>query len=255
VSLIVATGRVQLQLMRSNRDYVLDLLRAPLLAVVFLALVRHSGHAALIANGLLAPVLMALWGMALMISGEIIDADRWLGTLEGLIAAPAPFARIVTGRILITTVVSLVAAVEVWLTAVIGFHIVPHISHPAVFAAAFLATAAATAGAAALMASLFVATRTARTFQNTLSYPFLLLGGVFVPVSSLPAWTHPLARVLYLSWSADLLRDALKPAPVAGAGWRLCVILALGAVVWLIGRLTLRRVLRLVRETGSLGLR
>ena len=40
---------------------------------------------------LLAPVLMSVWSMALLVSGEIIDADRQLGTLEPLVAAPASF--------------------------------------------------------------------------------------------------------------------------------------------------------------------
>lgn len=253
--LLTATFGLQSRLVLTNRDYLLDLVRAPLLAVVFLALVRHSGRPDLLANALLAPVLMAVWSMALLVSGEIIDADRWLGTLEPLVAAPASFARVVGGRVLVTTAISLLAAIEVELVAVLGFRMAPHVYHPAAFAAGLLATAAATAGAASLMASLFVATRTARTFQNSLSYPFLLLGGVFVPVGSLPAWTHPPARLVYLSWSSDLLRDTLRPAAVTGLGWRLAAILALGAAVWLAGRLVLRRVLRLVREAGSLGLR
>lgn len=253
--LLAATFRLQGRMMLASRDYWIDLVRAPLLAVVFLALVRHSGRADLIANGLLAPVLMAVWSMALLISGEIIDADRWLGTLEPLVAAPAPLARVVAGRVLFTTAVSLVTAVEVWLVAVVGFRITLHIHHPAVFALALLATAAATAEAASLMAALFVATRTARTFQNSLSYPFLLLGGVFVPVGSLPGWTHGPARLSYLSWSSDLLRDSLNPAAVTGVAGRLCAILGLGAVLLALGQLTLRRVLRLVREAGTLGLR
>lgn len=255
LTLLAATFRLQGRVMLSSRDYWIDLVRAPLLAVVFLALIRHSGRTDLVANGLLAPVLMGVWSMALLISGEIIDADRWLGTLEPLVAAPASFARIVGGRVLFTTAFSLVTAVEVWLVAVVGFRITPQIDHPAVFALALLATAAATAEAASLMAALFVATRTARTFQNSLSYPFLLLGGVFVPVGSLPAWTHPPARLIYLSWSSDLLRDSLRPAAVTGVAWRLCVIIGLGAVLLVLGQLTLRRVLRLVREVGTLGLR
>jgi ABC-2 type transport system permease protein len=255
MSLLAATFRLQGRLVLTNRDYLIDLVRAPLLAVVFLALVRSSGRASLVANGLLAPILMAVWSMALLVSGEIIDTDRWLGTIEPLIAAPVSFARVVGGRVLVTTAISLVAVLEVWLVAVLGFRIVPRVYHPFVFLLALLATAAATAGAASLMAALFVATRTARTFQNSLSYPFLLLGGVFVPLGALPAWTHPIGRLVYLSWSSDLLRDALSPPAVTGVGWRLCAILGLGALVWLIGQLTLRRVLRLVREAGSLGLR
>lgn len=254
-SLVAAVFRFQTRLMLTNRDYLIDLYRTPLLAVVFLVLVRHSGHPGLIANGLLAPVLMALWGMALSISGEIIDSDRWAGTLEAVIATPAPFPLIVLGRVLVTTSLSLVAVAEVWLVAVIGFGFVPHVYHPWVFVAAFAATAAATAASALLMAALFVATRTARTFQNTLSYPFLLLGGVFVPVGSFPAWSHPIARAIYLSWSSDLLRDSLGPAAVGGVWWRLAVILALGGVLGATGRLVLRRVLRQAREAGTLGLR
>jgi ABC-2 type transport system permease protein len=255
LTLLAATFRLQGRIMLSSRDYWIDLVRAPLLAVVLLALIRHDGRPDLVANGLLAPVLMAVWSMALLVSGEIIDADRWLGTLESLVAAPASFSRVVGGRVLVTTAISLTTAVEVWLVAVAGFGITPQVHHPWVFLAALAATAAATACAASLMAALFVATRTARTFQNSLSYPFLLLGGVFVPLDSLPGWTHPIGRLVYLSWSSDLLRDALEPAAVAGVARRLCVILGLGAALWLIGRLTLRRVLRLVREAGTLGLR
>jgi ABC-2 type transport system permease protein len=255
MSLLAASFRLQGRMLLTSRDYWIDLVRAPLLAIVFLALIRHSGRPNLIANGLLAPVLMAVWSMALLVSGEIIDADRWLGTLEPLVAAPASFSRVVGGRVLMTTAISLSAAAEVWLVAVAGFGITPRVYHPWVFLAGLLATAAATAGAASLMAALFVATRTARTFQNSLSYPFLLLGGVFVPLGSLPGWTHPIGRAVYLSWSSDLLRDTLAPAAVTGVFWRLGVILGLGVVLWLIGQLTLRRVLRLVREAGTLGLR
>ncbi len=255
MSLLTASARLQWWVLLSDRDYWIDLVRAPLLTIVFLALIRNSGRPELIANGLLAPVLMSVWSMALLVSGEIIDADRQLGTLEPLVAAPASFPRIVGGRVLTTTAVSLVTAVEVWLVAVVGFGITPRVYHPWVFLVGLLATAAATACAATLMASLFVATRTARTFQNSLSYPFLVLGGVFVPLGLLPAWTHPIGWLVYLSWSSDLLRDTLAPAAVTGVAWKLAVILGLGAGLWLLGRLTLNRVLGGVRAAGTLGLR
>ncbi|MFC1404113.1 MULTISPECIES: ABC transporter permease [Streptacidiphilus] len=255
MSLLAAAGRFQGQLVLTHRDYLIDLVRTPLLAAVFLLLVRHSGQPQLIAYGLVAPVLMAVWSMAMLISGEVVDSDRQLGTLELVIAAPVDFARLVVSRVWVTTTISLLTVVEVFAVSVLGFGITPEVDHPVVLVLGLLATAAATAGAAGLMAALFVATRTARTFQNTLSYPFLLLGGVFVPLDRLPAWTHPLGRLIYLSWSADLLRAALAPAPVAGAAWRICVILGLGLLAALVGRLVLGRVVRMVRETGTVGLR
>ena len=255
MSLLLAAARFQGRLVTVHRDYLIDLVRTPLMATVFLILVRHSGHPGLVVNGLLAPVLMGLWSMAMLISGEVVDSDRTLGTLELVLAAPTPFWRVVTSRVCVTTLISLLTVAEVAAVSVLGFGLVPHVHHPAVFLAALLATAAATAGAATLMAALFVATRTARTFQNSLSDPILLAGGIFVPVGALPAWAHPFGRVIYLSWSSDLLRASLAPAPVTGVAGRLAMILALGAVLGVIGRLTLGRVLRTVRENGTVGLR
>jgi ABC-2 type transport system permease protein len=118
-----------------------------------------------------------------------------------------------------------------------------------------IVTLGAMAGWSLLMSALFVATRTARTFQNTLSYPFMLLGGVFVPVDQLPQWMRPVARLVFLSWSSDLLRDAMAAAPVSSVAGRLAMVLLLGAAGLGLGLLTLRRVLRRVRATGTLGLR
>jgi ABC-2 type transport system permease protein len=251
VSLLLAAGRFQGRLVLTHRDYLLDLVRTPLLAAVFLLLVRQTGNPQLLAYGLLAPVLMAVWSMAMLISGEVVDSDRTLGTLELVIAAPTDFARVVLSKVWVTTGISLLAVAEVALVAWLGFGIVPRVYHPAVLVLGLLATAVATA----CSASLFVATRTARTFQNSLSYPFLLLGGVFVPLDRLPQWTHPIGRAIYLSWSSDLLRASLSPGPVSGAGWRLAVVLGLGAAAGVGGWWVLTRVVRMVRETGTVGLR
>jgi ABC-2 type transport system permease protein len=105
------------------------------------------------------------------------------------------------------------------------------------------------------MSALFVATRTARTFQNTLGYPILLLGGTFVPVDQLPSWMRPVARLIFLSWSSDLLRDAMAAPPVTSVGVRLGAIVVLGLAGLVLGRWLLLRVLRRVRATGTLGLR
>lgn len=98
------------------------------------------------------------------------------------------------------------------------------VDHPVVFALAIGATILATTASGLLMSTAFIATRSARTFQNSLSYPFYVLGGVLVPVSFLPDWVQPLSRVVFLSWSADLLRDCLRPGNVDAVAPRLAVI-------------------------------
>ncbi|HEV2377323.1 MAG TPA: ABC transporter permease [Streptosporangiaceae bacterium] len=249
------TGLVlQLHLIREHRDYALDLFRTPLLTVVFLLLVRHSGRLGLTVNAVVAAALTGIWGMGLLVSGEIVDRDRTLGVLELLVAAPVSMAALLIGRVLGTVSASALVIAEVWLVSVGVFQLSVPVHHAAVFAATVLATALAMSGTSLLMAALFVATRTARTFQNSLSYPFLLLGGVFVPADQLPGWLHAPARLIFLSWSADLLRDSLRSPPVTSVPPRLGAVALLGFAGFTGGLLLLRRVLRRARGEGTLGL-
>ena len=78
-----------------------------------------------------------------------------------------------------------------------------------------LVTVFAMAGTAVAFASVFVLTRNPFTFTNSASFPFYVLGGVFVPIAILPGWIQPLSKGIFMSWSADLLRASLKSAPGA----------------------------------------
>ena len=84
--------------------------------------------------------------------------------------------------------------------------------HPGALALTLLVAAFATAGTSVAFAAVFVLTRNAYTFTNSLSYPLYLLGGVFVPVAFLPNVIQPVASLVFMSWSADLLRASLKAA-------------------------------------------
>ncbi|HUH15920.1 MAG TPA: ABC transporter permease [Gaiellaceae bacterium] len=249
----LAGARLQARLIRADPDYLMPLATIPLFAVAFLAIVRHAGRDDLTAYALLAPVLIALWSLSLYVSGEIVEGDRWAGTLEPAVAAPSPFALVVLGRIVAVTAVSLVSFAEVWLVARFLFRTGFELHHPWVFFATLGATVLAMAGTALLMSGLFVLARSARTFQNSLSYPFYVLGGVIVPVAFLPDWLEPVSRAVFLSWSADLFRDSLTAGAVEGAVARIATVLALGAAGFLAGRLALHWILRRVRAAGSLG--
>lgn len=249
----VGAFRFQLQVIRSEPDYLLPLLVSGLYAVVFLMIVRHAGREDLVSNALVAPVLIGLWGLSLNISGEIVDSERWNGTLELTIAAPAGLAFVVLARTLAVTALGLVVFVEIWLLARAGFGIEIVVRHPAAFALTLVATALAMAGTALTMAALFVLTRSARTFQNSLSFPFYVLGGVIAPVSLLPSWLRPLSGAVFLSWSADLFRGSLEPGPVARLPLRLAVLLVLAGLGFAAGRIALERIVRRVRSDGTVG--
>jgi ABC-2 type transport system permease protein len=246
-------ARLQFQIVRSDRGYLNEILANPFFAIIFLGIVRAAGRRDLTAYAVVAPVLITLWGMALEISGDIVDSDRGVGILEGVVATPVGFPTVVSGRVLAVTLLSAVGIVETWLVARVGFGVDLVVHHPWVLVATLLATALAAAGTAVIMAGAFVLARTAKTFQNSLNYPIFLLAGVIVPLSFLPEWLRPVGRLLFLSWSADLFRESLAPAPVADFLPRLGIILALGAAGLVVGRAVLHVVLQRVRDLGTLG--
>lgn len=250
---IFAAGlRFQLTTMRHSVDDFLPLITVPFFTLIFLSITEDADRPDLASYAVLAPTLIALWGMALMVAGELIDTERWGGTLEALIATPASFALVITGRITAVTLVSLVAFAETWAIAWVVFGIVVAVPHPVLMLVTVVVTAVAMAGTASMMSAVFVLARSARIFQNSLSYPFYVLGGVLVPVALLPEWLQPVSRVVFLSWSADLLRDSLSAAPVTDVVLRLAIVLGLGAVGLAAGVYLLHRVLIRVRALGTL---
>lgn len=252
MGVVAAAYRLQLQIIRRNPDYLLNLATAPILAVIFLSIVRHAGRDELLSHAVMAPVLIALWGISLFVAGEIIVNDRFAGTFEAIIATPASFPLTVVGRILAVTSLGLFAFVEAWLVARLGFRVPVSVSHPQVLVLALVVSAAAMSGTSLIMAALFAFGRRARPFQRVLTYPFYVLGGVLVPVALLPEWVRPFSKVVFLSWSSELLRDALHDAPVENFVPRLGAILGLGLAAFVLGWLLALKILGVVRARGTL---
>nr|AGZ94020.1 ABC-2 type transporter [Streptomyces sp. MMG1612] len=252
--LFAAAAHQQVLLLRRSPGDLMSLAVTPLYALIFLAITEHAGRSGLTAYAVVAPPVMALWSMALFVSGGIVDSERSGGTLEALLATPASLTAVISARIGAVTLISLVGVPESWLVARLLFDVRLPVPHPALLTVVLLCTGLATAGTATAVSVLFVLARAARAYQNSLTYPLYILGGVIVPVSLLPDWLHPLTRLVFLSWSSALLRDCLEQAPVPGVLPRLGAVLGLGAAAYLAGSLGLRRALDRLRATGAVGL-
>ncbi len=250
----VLTGyRMQLRMFRAYPDSLFPLFMTPLLSVIFLMIVKHAGRADLTAYAVVAPVFMALWWVAVAAAGLVIAGDRWHGALELLVAAPVPFPLLVFGRILAVTSVGLFGFVEVWIVSKLLYRAEFTVHHPWQFTATLVASAATMAATALALSALFVLMRNAITFVNSSSYPFFVLGGVLVPVSFLPGWIQPVSSIVFLSWSADLMRATLAPGSVDKFGYRIAVLVGLGAVGLALGSALMVHVVRKVRASGELG--
>jgi ABC-2 type transport system permease protein len=249
----LAGAWIQMRFLRAYPDAVIPFFTAPMFTVIFMMIFRHAGRPDLTAYAAIAPVFIALWWLALFNSGWTITIERWNGTLEMLVAAPSSFAATILGRITATTMIGVVSFVETWLVARLIFGTTVSIHHPWAFVGTVVVTLLAMAGTAVAMSSLFVLARNAVTFSNSASYPFYVLGGILVPVSALPHWIRPVSAIVFLSWSADLLRATLSTAPVHDLAFRLGMIAVLGACGFAVGAWAMRLILVRVRATGELG--
>jgi ABC-2 type transport system permease protein len=243
---------LELRIVRAAPDALIPLVTAPLFALIFLSIVRQSGRTELQPDALMAPVLMTLWWIALQNAGNMITGDRWQAILEPLLATPASLASVLLGRIMALMCLGLVSFFEVWAVGELVFGVSIPFEHPLALGLTLGVTVFATAGTSVAFAAVFVLTRNAYTFTNSLSYPLYLLGGVFVPVAILPGWLQPVSSAVFMSWSADLLRASLKPSPIHDAWQRIGVVVLLGAISFLIGRAILFHVMRRMRANGEL---
>jgi ABC-2 type transport system permease protein len=248
---LLAACRLQAAFARRTPAQLMVLATTPMLASIFLSLALNAGRHDLVVNAVVAPAVIGLWFVSLDLAGGMIDGERWGGTLEPLVAAPTPLGLVVFGRVLAIVAFGTLTFAESWLVARLIFGVSPALAHPGVFALAVAATAVAMAGTATLLSAAFVLSRSTAMFQNSMSYPFYILGGVMVPVALLPDWLRPLSRIVFLSWSADLLRASFLPAPIPGVAARLAAILALGAAALGAGLALVDRVATRVRRQGT----
>jgi ABC-2 type transport system permease protein len=188
------------------------------------------------------------------VAGELVNRDKFMGVLEAVVATPAPFALVVAARVTTVTAFGLAGFVESWLVALLAFHVVVPIRHLEVLMPTLLVSAFAASGTALLFSAVFALKESARVYQNSITFPFYLLGGILVPVAYLPPWLQPVSRMVFLSWSADLLRDSLGTQAISNVPLRLAMVALLGGAGAALGWYLLQRMIDHLRRVGRLGL-
>ncbi|MFD1049001.1 ABC transporter permease, partial [Kibdelosporangium lantanae] len=223
MTVFLAAFRFQLTISRSAPHHLHVLATTPFLTVVFFAISGSTSEEAA-TTCVLAPVMIALWTGSLTVAGEMIGDDRANGRLEAIVATPARLSVVVTARLCASGILALACFVEAYAVAGLFYGKWLSVQHPFQFALVAFVTVLAMAGTATTLSAVFVLVPSARTVQNTLTYPFYLLGGVLLPVSMLPEWVRPVSRLVFLSWSGDLLRDTFAAPEVHQFTGRLVVV-------------------------------
>ena len=210
---------------------------------------RHEQHVLIGAS--LGAALMLMWTLVVIGSASVLELQRWLGTLELIVAAPTPLV-VVIGSITVASATFggyAIVATLAWGT--FAFHIPFTIAHPLAFVVAIPATVLSIGLLGLIVASTFILYRAAFSLGVALQYPVWIACGLLAPLSLLPHFVTVIAWFLAPYWS---LR-ALQAAALGGDAWNailMCGVVGAGYLV--VGVAGLTAFTRVARSHGSLKL-
>ena len=237
-------------LSRSSFNGILGLVYPLFFATVAFFLFREgSPHALLYAS--LGASVMGIWSATSTAAGSALQRERWQGTLELLVAAPAHFSLVLLPVTIAMSTIGLYSMGTTLLWGRVLFGIDVSIVHPALFIAAVVATITSIGMLGFLLAVSFVRYRTAWALGNLLEYPVWLICGFLVPLSLFPGWVRPISWALAPTWGMRAIREAaLGGSPLPDLG----VCLALGAGYTLVGVLVVETLLASARARATVSL-
>jgi ABC-2 type transport system permease protein len=174
-----------------------------------------------------------------------------MGTLEILVAAPAPLLLVLAPLTVATAAFGLYSLAATVLWGRLLFGIPFELEHPLLFALALPATVIGLGLLGLVLAASFVLYRQASALSNLFEEPVWLVTGLLVPVSLLPGWIEPLSWILAPTWGVRAIREsALGGDPLTAIG----MCLALATVYLAAAALLLRHFERRARERATLSL-
>jgi ABC-2 type transport system permease protein len=200
-------------------------------AFVLAFAIRNPGDLRGLVPGLLA--LTLLFGTSSM-EAIVIVFERRIGSLERLMLAPVRLPALLAGKLLGGMAFGLMVTLVVLLIVLMAFGV--NGVNWLLLVLALLFSAAAFSALGAFVSVAVKEVFEAQTLANFIRFPMMFLGGVFVPVDSLPTALQVIARALPLTYSVEVVRVALQ----GGSLLQAVLVLYASAVRALAWRLDLR---------------
>jgi len=196
-------------------------------AFVLAFAIRNPGEVRDLVPGLLA--LTVLFGTSSM-EAIVIVFERRIGSLERLLLAPVRLPALLAGKVLGGMVFGLTVTLTVLGIALVGFGTGG--VNWLLLTLALLFSAAAFSALGAFVSVAVKEVFEAQTLANFIRFPMMFLGGVFVPVASLPPGLQVVARALPLTYSVEALCAALTGRPLAAGALDLAVLAVFAIVLF-----------------------
>ena len=178
----------------------------------------------LLLSASLGAAVMLMWSLVVIGSAGALEQQRWLGTLELLVAAPVPFAAVIAPISVASGAVGAYSLVATLAWGTLFFDVPLAIEQPLAFAVAIPACVLAIGMLGLVMAATFVLYRAAFSLGIAMQYPVWIATGLLVPLSVLPAFVGPISWFLAPTWGFRAIQEAaLGGTPWADIGMCLVV--------------------------------
>lgn len=205
-------------------------------AFVLSFVIRDPGNLERLVPGMLG--LTLLFGASSM-EAIVITFERRIGALERLLLAPVRLPALLAGKVLGGMVFALATTLVVLVPTMLFFGLRP--MHWLILPLAMILAAAAFSSMGALISAAVNEVFEAQTLANAFRFPMMFLGGVFVPVASLPAGLRVVARALPLTYVVEALEVAAINGRLLTAVMDLAVLTAFTAVFFTLATWVLAR--------------
>jgi len=196
-------------------------------AFVLAFAIRNPGDLRGLVPGLVA--LTLLFGTSSMEAIVIVFEQR-IGSLERLLLAPVRLPALLAGKLLGGMAFGLTVTLVVLIIVLIAFGMGS--VNWLLLVLALLFSAAAFSALGAFVSVAVKEVFEAQTLANFIRFPMMFLGGVFVPVDSLPTALQIIARALPLTYSVEAVRVALQGGSLLQAVLDLAVLIVFAVVLY-----------------------
>lgn len=198
--------------------------------------IRNPGDLRALVPGLLG--LTVLFGTSSM-EAIVIVFERRIGSLERLLLAPVRLPALLAGKLLggMTFGLTVTLVVLVISLAIFGSSGTDWL----MLLLALLLSATAFSAMGAFVSVAVKEVFEAQTLANFIRFPMMFLGGVFVPLASMPGWLQAFARLFPLTYSVEALRVALFGGSWATAALDLGALAVFSLVLFALAVYTLAR--------------
>lgn len=236
---LATTRRIMRQLSHDPRTLALIFI----VPCILLSLLRWLYNDTISVFHHIAPAFLGLFPFTIMflITSITTLRERVGGTLERLMTTPIGKLDFILGYMMTFGIIAIVQALIASTLVIYGLGL--DIAGPDWFMVTMAVADALLGTALGLLLSAFAQTEfQAVQFMPAFIFPQLLVGGLLVPLASMPDLLEKIAYCLPLTYALDALTSVATHVDITSDAWRdLWVVLCFAVVAVLLGALTLKR--------------